>query len=695
MKDTPIVKVDDVDVMSMLSSLGVAKNPRGRKLKRDRRTGEKYRYVDVITAFDVETSKHRFHVEGWQSWVYVWQWQIGDVCTIMGRELQEFISLVNQMNEYLQKQHLRLLVYVHELAFEFQFLSGVYQFEPQDVFATDQYAPLYCLIGNVELRCSRRFAACSLKTWGTKRFHVDHPKLDGYDYSVVRYPWTPLTDDEIRYCVNDVMCVVECIHEQMKLTGNTIYDLPLTSISYVRKPCRNAMRMWSLNACREIQNPLYVYDRLRAANRGADAYANQSLVGDLLGEVDSFDISSSYPYVICFRKYPMTRFREEEASLEQLKVCIEKGRACLMKLRFLNIKLRDKSCLPYIPYRKCCEDGYKRPVKPELLDGRITAAGYCELAMTDLDYELICRYYEFEAVEVEWLMSSRYGYLPDPLIDQVIALFKKKTKLKNDMERSSEYQFSKIMVNSIYGMMAQQPIQTPIVWEDDQWKFGEYDREADYARAMETAWLSYAWAVWVTAWARYRLHEGFALVINDRPDAFVYSDTDSIKVRTELLTPDFSRLNDSAIKDCLKYGAFETGADGIVHYMGTWEKEDHYDYFRTLGMKRYVTVVGDKLRVAVSGVPSEEGAKVLLKDGGILVFDFSYVFHGTGKTNVIYNDFADFTFHIGSHILHITRNAVILDVDHQMKEDPDAAGIVSMAESMLDIIHNVDYNFGG
>ena len=101
-----------------------------------------------------------------------------------------------------------MLVYVHNLSYEFQYLSGIWKFEESDIFATDVRKPLYCRMGNLELRCSYRLAGESLKGWA-KHMGVDHQKLEDFDYTEKRYPWSPLTDLEYQYCWNDVISVVE------------------------------------------------------------------------------------------------------------------------------------------------------------------------------------------------------------------------------------------------------------------------------------------------------------------------------------------------------------------------------------------------------------------------------------------------------------------------------------------------------
>ena len=96
---------------------------------------------------------------------------------------------------------------MHNLSYEFTFLSGIYHFKPEEVFAVDKRAILKCTMFNkLEYRCSYRLSNMSLLEF-TKAENVEHRKYSekyDFDYNIIRYPWTPLDSDELLYCQNDV-----------------------------------------------------------------------------------------------------------------------------------------------------------------------------------------------------------------------------------------------------------------------------------------------------------------------------------------------------------------------------------------------------------------------------------------------------------------------------------------------------------
>ena len=123
--------------------------------------------------------------------MYIWQWQFSDRYTVMGRtwtELREFMSrLLDVVGDN------TLVVLVHNLSYEFQFLRTIYDFQPDEVFALAKRKVAKITMYNeaFEFRCTYIHSNMSLAAY-CKKMHVQHQKLDGeeFDYKVVRYPWT-------------------------------------------------------------------------------------------------------------------------------------------------------------------------------------------------------------------------------------------------------------------------------------------------------------------------------------------------------------------------------------------------------------------------------------------------------------------------------------------------------------------------
>ena len=705
MQTTPIVSVQDIDIERLIREIPLAKSGRGHKKTQH---GVRKVYLDIVCAFDIECSTIEVNNEP-QAIMYIWQFQLGEQYTIIGRTWDGFVEMVKKINIVLEDRDARLMVYVHNLAYEFQFLCGVWDFAPEDSFCTDARSPLYCLMGRMELRCSYRLSNYSLAEW-SRILHVDHPKLPEIDYSEIRYPWTELSDEVIAYSVTDVVCVVECVKAVMASYEDTLYSIPYTSTGYIRRRVKPLIKLWSWDAVSRMQNDLSTYLRLRQAFRGGDTHANIYHVGAILPDVYSYDRSSSYPDVIVHRRFPMSRFKAVEANPENVKWYIEQGYAVLMKVGFWNIRLQNPVYgLPYIPLDKCLERGFVAPIKPQMDNGRIREADYCEIAMTDLDFEIVSREYAWEGMTVHWLMVARYGDLPRPLVDLVIELYRNKTSMKGVAGQENVYRHSKELINSVYGMMCQRVMAQPIKLIGNQWViqhwrptdreltpeeeasglFAEETREEAYQKAIDKAFLNYAWAVWITAHARLELHKAVWIASQETGLNFVYADTDSVKVLEDI---DLAGYNARKIKEAKRSGAYATDPKGNVHYMGVFEFEGRYDQFVTLGAKRYCTVEDGKLEITVAGVPKIAGAKELERKGGIAVFEDGFIFSESGKTGALYNDDVDMWIEIDGHSLHITRNVVIMETTFNMSLTPDYRQMHEFLTERLDTLSQDDYN---
>ena len=681
------------------------------KWPRGNHGGNKRKYLDIVTAFDIETTL----LDNQQSIMYIWQWQFGNDTTVIGRYWSEFIDLQKRIQAALPDDSW-LVVYDFNLSFEFQFLKGIYSFVPDEVFAIASRKILKCDMWNCfEFRDAYRLTNMSLKQF-TAAFHVKHLKLSGeeFDYSEKRYPWTPLTDRQLEYCVNDVWGLVEAVQALMARDGDTLFTIPLTSTGYVRRNAKRAMRNGiHHNFVKSIVPDYELYTALREAFRGGNTHANRFFSGDIVRDVHSADRSSSYPAVMCNCEYPMSIFvpiLESDLNREYLERCITiRHKALLLRVGFNRIRLKDYfwGC-PYLSKDKCRK---LQKVSSTIDNGRILKADYLETTITDVDLKIILDEYDFdgEMIVLQGWYSS-YKPLPRPLIDEVISYYRDKTALKNNAEQQIYYDKAKALLNSLYGMMAQSPVKakqifkqvgdfdTAItqVWEDEKTTDEEKlklirDIEKDLlSESNKKAFLAYQWGVWVTAHSRAALEEGIKLV-HDTPGAkFVYCDTDSVKY---IGSVDWSEYNKARVAECLESGAYADDAKGKRHYMGVFESEDNpetgvaYAEFKTLGAKKYAycETVGGPTHCTIAGVNKTLGGPELDKHGGLPAFDDGFIFTEAGGTAAVYNDDPEVSqVEIDGHLLQITANVSIIPSSYTVGFNGDYLRIVMNAHSYLD-----------
>ena len=683
-----VVKCADFQPELYFKKPPIIKNRRGNP------GGKKRHYIGITTAFDIETT---LLDDICQSVMYIWQWQFGTEYTVIGRTWDEFITLQKRIKACLPADKW-LVVYVHNLSYEFQFLKGVYQFTPEEVFGIASRKVVKADMWECfEFRCSYKLTNMSLGAF-TKKMRVTHSKLSGddFDYSQKRYPWTELSDTELEYCINDVFGLVEAVNALMERDGDTLQTIPLTSTGYVRRNAKRAMKDGSVhhNFVHSILPDIELYRALREAFRGGNTHANRFYAGDIVENVHSADRSSSYPAVICNCEFPMSVFvpiLPFQLNLEYIQRCVTiRHKALLLRIAIKNLKLKDPywGC-PYLSKDKCRQ--VRKAIDTED-NGRILEAEYLETTVTDIDLKIILEEYTGEIVFIQGWYSS-YNKLPQPIINEVIKYYKDKTELKGVKGQELYYDKAKALLNSLYGMMAQDPVKRNLIfrqegdWEEDT----SIPDEEILGKSNEKAFLAYQWGVWVTAHSRYALERGIRIVHETAGADFVYCDTDSVKYTGRV---DWSSYNQDRINECMESGAMATDPSGLTHYMGVFETEDlkdtgyAYRYFKTLGAKKYAYVEreGEGVHCTIAGVNKSKGGAELDKHGGLSAFEEGFIFREAGGTQAVYNDKPPFSqVEIDGKILPITANVAILPSEYTL-------GITGEYERIIKYWKNYLYN---
>lgn len=651
--------VDTYDY-SIIEQAGVC-TPRRRKSKRE----TAYQVKNLVCSFDIETSRHHYKTEiiagrkvpRYQSFMYIWMFAVeSDV--IIGRTWEEYKTHVQRIEERLDDSE-KLLVFVHNLSYEFQFLSGIFDFKTDDVFALDRRRVAKAVYGRIEYRCSYIHCNMSLQQWAIKMMVKHRKKAGDLDYTIERYPWTELTPQEMEYCVHDVLAVVECIHADMIADNDALCDIPLTNTGYVRRDCKAAMRDWARFNLDEIKPSLDLWEVCREAFRGGDTHANRYYSGVILDNVKSVDRSSSYPDAMCNELFPMSAFqRQTKPSLSALITLIKKRhRACLFRARIKGLRLRDvMNGFPYVPISKC-----RHLLHPVNDNGRVLSADYLEISLTDIDWKIIVREYDWDDIEVYDIWSARYGQLPEPLRKTVQEYYERKTALKGVEGEEVYYLKSKNKLNSCYGMTAQNPVKNAILFDSGEWSIDDSKTDRELLDEYNSkAFLVYQWGVWVTAHARYQLRE----MLWRAGDKAVYCDTDSVK---HVGTVDWSDYNKERCVKSQESGSRAADRNGHVYYMGVADPDGEYSRFITWGAKKYAYEDGSGLHITVAGVNKKKGAAELAMAGGLEAFKPGFVFRSGGGSELVYNDNPDIDhITVDGRRIGITRNVVILDSEYTL-----------------------------
>ena len=636
---------------NLIKGLQIQKRRKGNQGKRD----TKRKYLNCICAFDIETTNDR---KSQQAFMYIWQFQLNDI-TVMGRTWREFLDFLTGIAKHLAND-VYMVIFVHNLSFEFQFLRGIYQFDKDEVFAIDSRKVLKCeMLSHFEFRCSYLQTNMSLKAF-TEKMGVQDVKLSGddFDYTKTRYPWTELSDLELQYCINDVKGLVEAMRIQMDLEHDSFYTLPLTSTGYVRRDVKAAMRHYNKQDLKDQLPDYEVFKMLREAFRGGNTHANRYYSDMIIKDVHSYDRASSYPDVQINCLFPVSPWLKENGM--DLDRCLKKiykhRRACLMRVKLFNLRLTDPMTgAPYLAKAKC-----RNVINPDNDNGRLLACDYCETTLTDVDFKIVLKQYTFDYIEFIDFYHCRYGKLPKQLRETVLNYFRQKTELKGVAGQDLYYMKAKNKLNSIYGMSVQSPVKQSIDFLNDFVERCDDETEL-LTKANKKAFQNYAWGVWTTAHARAELEKAIDLA----GPGFIYCDTDSVKYIGNV---DFTKLNGELQRRSEENGAAAMDPKGNMHYLGVWEHDAEYKQFKTMGAKKYAYVYpDDSLGITVAGVSKSKGAEELQQAGGLKMFKEGFVFRKAGGTESIYNDFPELD-HITreGRDIPITSNLYIRDSEYTL-----------------------------
>lgn len=610
----------------------------------------KITYYNITAAFDIETTsiyckkrencayikcgkncqkeKCKNYIEPY-AFMYIWQICINSYLCI-GRTWEEYKTFITRISEALElSEYKRLVIYVHNLSFEFQFLQAHFYFT--EIFAREKRKPIKAVSGGIEYRCSYILTNMSLeKAVENEEGTIYRKKSGDLDYSVIRTPKTILTEKEVLYCIYDVLSLEDVIRRRLINYNDNITTIPLTSTGYVRRDFKKAYQSNPSNKKMQRQDKLSpeVYKLLKEEFRGGNTHANYLYVNSEIKNVDSYDIASSYPYVMMVKKFPRKFIKGKE---EKLNTYIKKGYACIFRAYLYDVEFKANHNIPYIPISKCVNISLDRIND----NGRILKASYLSITLNDIDYKLILDQYNFK-IKIFDLYIAKYDYLPKEGRECILNYFKLKCELKDVEGKEYEYMKSKNKLNSTYGMMVTD-ICSPEIIYDKEWKENaeiNIEEKLDAYYKSNSTFLSYQTGIWVTSYARQRHYEGISLLGENT----IYGDTDSVK-GINIDKTLFEELNRKVYKEIENLDIKpQVVVNGKIYTMGIWEHDAHYKRFKTLGAKKYIVEKEDgEIEITVAGLSKKVGAKEI-KDKGFKEFKIGKVFYPSGRLNVTYND---------------------------------------------------------
>jgi len=592
-------------------------------------------YYNLPCAFDIETTNINDDPKNRMAFPYHMQLMIGSTF-ITCRTIEQLGKVFSKLqHDYRLNDKYRLIMYVHNLPFEFQFIRCYFHFTECMSKSQRQVMKVFFDQFGIEMRDSYVLSGMSLAKTAENLTEHKISKLKGdLDYRPVRFPSTKLTRAELAYCYNDVKIICCYIEEQIKMYDGKITNIPLTNTGrvrrHVRKHCLKVEKKNGKKIChyKNIISQLTLeadeYGYLLDAFLGGYTHANAMYSTKLLKDVHSIDFTSSYPTVMLSEQYPMSKgiFIDNLniTSYDDFVTYLSDNRLAVVMVEFTGLETKPEVPDDYLSDSRV----YESKGKIIQNNGRIHKAEWIQEILTNIDLEMVVKAYSFTSMKITSGWFYYKNYLPKKFIECVLEFYWDKTTLKGVPGKEAEYLLKKGMLNSLYGMCV-----TDICKDEESCTFekgwskksANVDEKIDEYNKDQNRFLSYAWGVFITAYARRNLFTGIMSMGKD----YVYCDTDSIKFlnmeKHKAYIDDYNRNIIRKCTECLNYHGLDPAMlapknqKGEVKQIGIWDYEGRYDYFKTLGCKRYLTYKDGEFDLTCAGLPTKAGLNALLADG--------------------------------------------------------------------------------
>ena len=632
----PVYSVDEVPIFEIAKNAKVV----GRKVKEGRRC------VEAVAAFDIETTA--YNEEGKEKRaMFHWQFSYNNNYIVLGRTLEELGVLCDKLQTAFEFK--RLTICVQNLSYEFNFIAQYLEskYGAGDYLFFSSREVIHMTFGALHFIDISVMHMLSLEKLGDD-YNLFYRKSAGdLDYNKKFNITDKLTNEEIGYCILDVLVPVEWFQLMEEMRGYTTYNMPLTKTAFVRQPLRESMkRDYEMRPGKQyrdwiktIQNDYHVFKLLNSQFQGGIVVLSAGYEGqELRGKIRCRDFTSSYPYVMTHSNYyyPMSKFQKYgEVSIDDKDKLIKllNSYCCLFRVMFYDISLKRGCPAAFISSSKC--EYVENSVKN---NGKIVRASLVIKVCNEVEFKDICENYSFSDCVFEEFYVARKGTLPKRIIDTVLKLFTDKTQLKGVEGKELEYLLSKGDLNSIYGMMAMNPLRE--LFELDltemcavEKPLTEKESEERYNRAINSKnnFLSYAWGCWVTSFARHNLLKAMRLISNISSSSWIYSDTDSVYYFT---SPEIEKAFEDFNSELMKnsYSA-ENVITGKRSTLGEMTVDGDYVMFKGFGAKKYLLQYPDgKFKLTVAGVPKRNKSDNTDVNDWITSaddFSISHIFPGT------------------------------------------------------------------
>ena len=570
-------------------------------------SAEKFRfnYLKIGVAFDIETTSYyspKYDKD--LATMYIWQLAI-DKDTIIGRTWGEFIRVINTLNDYAAASEGVIMCLVQNLSFEFQFIKSLFDWNKNkegypDIFAKDDRTILYAKYKNIEFRDTLALTGMGLARF-KKNYGLSIDKLTGdLDYSLYRHTETPVTNQELSYCINDVQILSEFFYKYLVPEYLKIgKKIPLTSTGIVRADIKESFMELPKEERKKLQTRIRNSQPTEAIYklwrnylfRGGLVHASTIACNYLWeSEFASYDLKSAHPGGMFAKPYPWKYNRRDVKKWEEVLKASRSGDYGFFGVfKFYNIRSSGYHSLE--SKNKIIEASLDAVYE----NGRLVYASYIKVCLMELDFFNYEDLYEWESFKVTVLYQAKLEVLPDYIRKIICKYFVLKETLPKD---TPEYSASKRKLNGIFGMFATGLPEHEVVFNPETNGMEMSAQAKSYNELIQYLIMLPQWAIQTAAYTRRDIVKSIKACGFDS----MYYDTDSNKIMNYKAHADwFENFNKERIELNHKTNTFDYDKKHFER-LGCFELEYIGTRFNVLGAKRYLVEHDSKVQVTVAGM---------------------------------------------------------------------------------------------
>lgn len=601
--------IDDKIIIDNMRDADSLKFGRGKK---------RYEFVYQTCGFDIETTQIITDTAA-RAYMYIWSFTFNEL-TILGSTWPELLQLLEVLKRVLDlKENKRLLIYIANTSFEFQFMRKWLNITKS--FFNAERSPLYFIHDYCfEFRDALQLSGGRLEDLA-RNYTKTQKLVDDLDYSIKRNKTDGrnMKGQELQYVINDTVILSEYMDYVFRTFGKS-NKIPLTKTGILRNEVTQDGRRSARKAGHNISNIIAaLHPNIKLYKvmmdylfRGGYVHGTNTTAGVMLHNLAGVDIVSSYPFHMnAFDNYPVGVFLKcDQLSLNDY-LDLNKTYATMALIRFTNIRTTTAHTIESINKTVYCNNYH-------LDNGRILDAETLEVFLTDLDFDIYQKFYAWDNIEIKKCWKAVRGPLPRYLLNNLNKHYTNKSVLKRrGLSGTTNYILAKQMVNSAYGLTVTRMRENKIIYINEL-DIYDIDSQFVFDAEVEKQVLLPQWGIWVTANARHTLLDMvYKIEMNARKHGrksdCVYMDTDSIKI---LHYKDHKHIIDQYNKwacDVISNicDKFALNKDDFIG-LGTFELELPYiKTFKHLGAKRYLMKFYDfknreyKTKATIAGLPKK------------------------------------------------------------------------------------------